>query len=153
MPQVIGMPFLDLICCAFGGIILLYLLASRDDGTPTPVLSGMRVYIAETGGSNPHRLGMRLIGPKTDSACWPPQDCDGGLWEAEPGMTVGMVKTPDPMDCVLVAMTEPHRAFELPDEIAVRLSSPGSKLDKNIKLRRGSGYRAQVPDPDGSRGC
>lgn len=155
LPEVVGMPFLDLICCAFGGIILLYLLAERSDGSPSPVTNGMRVYIAELPGGSSHRLGMRLKSSGIEASCWPPHNCESGavLWKSDPGMLLGMVKATDAVDCITVAMTQPESRYSLPANVLVKISSPGGKLDTSVELKPSSGYRITIPDPEGSGSC
>lgn len=153
MPEVVGMAFLDLICCAFGGVILLYILADRDDGSRAPVENGMAVFIAELSGGVTHELGMRISGVNLDEACWgPAAECRGGvgIWDRRPGTLIAMVKADKPVDCVTVAMTMPFPRMSLPREVDVRLSSPSSGLDTPVKLLRDAGYRLRVPNKGGS---
>jgi hypothetical protein len=147
-PEVVGMAFLDLICCAFGGVILLYILADRNNGSAAPVENGMSVVIAELKGGVTHDLGMQLSGAGGwKEACWrngDPCKAATSLWDRRPGTLIGMVRADKPVMCVTVAMTGPSPRLVLPNEVEVRVSSSDNRFDRTVKLLRRYGYRTKL---------
>lgn len=146
IPEVVGMPFLDLICCAFGGIILLYLMASPRDGETAPVVNGMDFYIVESGAGSPPILGMRLEISGGQLDCWGEDNCStsGSVqWDKKPGQLTAAVKnaTVDNLYVGVVAFSDP---YDIPEDIKVRVTSSASGIDECIKLERRKGFRAKV---------
>lgn len=145
MPEVVGMPFLDLVCCAFGGLILLYLLAQREDGTPSPVIDGVKVIIAETRGSEPHLLALGLEIDGTSYVCIPPDDCAGSnavAWDSRAGATVASVKGDVIAGDVLIGVAQFDNPLEFGSDLCVRVSAPGMGHDHILELPSANSFRA-----------
>ena len=56
--EVIGLSFLDMICCAFGGVVVLYSLTPRTEATPETFLRGFTTIQVESAGEQPIKFGM-----------------------------------------------------------------------------------------------
>ena len=156
-PEVVSMSFLDLICCAFGGILLLYILADRTNGEENPATKSLRLVIAELPRAYPEKLGMRITVKGKAHYCWPgvKRGCVNGkvLWSAINGRTTATILGADIEGYIDVFMLRTSDRFAFPERVCVRVSSPGSSLDVALPLERSEGYRASISLDDSHLGC
>lgn len=149
IPEVVGTPFLDLVCCAFGGILLLFMLAPREDGTPTPVMEGAQIIAVDARDGEPHRIGARITIAGESNECWPPHGCPPSRaadWDATTlSSLVVAVRGTKATGKIDIAIMELAPGKTHTDPICVRVSEPGGSLDRSIKLTWTNGYRASVP--------
>jgi hypothetical protein len=97
--EVIGMPFLDMISCAFGGLIILYILAEHTHGNPEPFPLNFKVVSVKAKNSLPVRIGIQLtevdsVGGENVFKCVS-LDCSNTeniIWDVQLGETLALIK-------------------------------------------------------------
>lgn len=72
--EVIGMPFLDMISCAFGGVVVLYLITPPTDAPAEP-FAAARIVELRTAAGEPLTLGMRYPADGPSRGCFE-AECD-----------------------------------------------------------------------------
>lgn len=149
------MPFLDLICCAFGGIILLYILADDRHGSDRSAVEGFHSIVAEVPNWGDNHIGLRLKGQTGQFSCWTKMNCDRGkvVWDISAGKTIasfpiGLIQ--DPIEIAVLTFPDP---LNPPAEICVRVSMPGETLEASRKLAFDNGYRSNVSLQSTDREC
>lgn len=145
--EVIGLSFLDMICCAFGGVLVLYLLAHRVEGKSNPVPVAALVVEASVESNWPFGIGMKFRWDGVEYACWDEcRDAAGGRvqWIRSPGSIAAVLrgKAAAPAE-VQVALINGQALLER-DCVAVAVQR-GSRT--TVSLRREDGFRARVALP------
>ncbi len=83
-----GLSFLDLVSCAFAGVLILYLTADETLPEPERDPSEMTVIEVQAGGAVPAILGVRLRHDGGELASWEGAGGDGTTrWLVTPGRT------------------------------------------------------------------
>lgn len=93
--EVIGLSFLDMICCAFGGVLVLYLLAHRVEGKSNPVPVSAHVIEASVESNWPFAIGLKFSWDGAEYACWREcHDAAGGRvqWLQAPGSIAAILR-------------------------------------------------------------
>jgi hypothetical protein len=141
--EVIGLSFLDMICCAFGGVLVLYLLSDRADGRPDPVPAAFLVIEATIESNLPFDIGMRFQWGGTVHACFH-RDCVDG-----PGGSPQWLQSSGSIAAVLRSKSA------APNEIQVALLGGTGLLDRDcveVKIESGLKTIVALKRKDGFRG-
>lgn len=145
--EVIGLSFLDMICCAFGGVLVLYLLAQRVERKSNPVPVAAHVIEASVESNRPFGIGLKFSWDGTEYACWREcRDAAGGRvqWIRSPGSIAAILrgKAAQPTE-VQVALIDGRHLLERDCvEIAIH-----SGLRTTFPLHRKDGFRGRATLP------
>lgn len=143
--EVIGMPFLDMISCAFGGVVVLYLITPSIDGTMEPFVV-TRIVELRTENSAPFLLGARLPAASPAKGCFeencPPEPNVVREWSRGQGRLTAVLAdaavTPTSLD---VAILDGAGFYTKPC-IIVRTEVEGQQ--RIIALLRSDGFRRRL---------
>lgn len=143
--EVIGMPFLDMISCAFGGVVVLYLITPPTDAPAEP-FAVTRIVELRAAKGDPLTLGMRYPAGGPSRGCFETKcDPEAGIareWTRGQGRLTAVL--PDNADLpasLEVAVLAGDGLFTKPC-IEVRAEIMGSF--RTLALQRNDGFRRTV---------
>lgn len=149
--EVVGMPFLDMISCAFGGVVVLYLITPPTDAPAEP-FEVTRIVELRTALGEPMVLGMRYPADSASAGCFEaecPAEADVALeWTRSQGSLTavlpGDIELPTSLE---IAVLEGAGLFAA-DCVIARAEIMGTY--RTLALRRSDGFRRAVdPFDDG----
>ncbi len=121
--DVIGMPFLDMISCAFGGVVVLYLITPPTDASVEP-FEATRIVELRAAMGEPLTLGMR----------YPTGGASVGCFETDCGPEAGVAREWTRGQGRLTAILPPDADLPTSLEIAV-LDGPSLFTTSCLKVR------------------
>ncbi|MEM8932332.1 MAG: hypothetical protein AAGE94_14210 [Acidobacteriota bacterium] len=135
-----GLSFLDLVSCAFAGVLILYLTADADEVPAEGDPSVLRMVEVQTAHALPATLGLRLRSGSDTWTSWQSDEHEAVRWLRAAGRTVWVFHGEvDALDVEVVALDlPPHllgRSFD------VLLLQNGREID-SLTLRPDTLYRA-----------
>jgi len=149
-PEIIGISFLDLVSCAFGGLIVLYALSDRVSGSPEPYPSGIRVLETTIAQGLPYSIGLRFKLNEETHECWR-SNCSSGTgvnWTVTPGNTTALiVQSGKISDSVGVALIEGDNFMSsLPSKSDTKICVKIFTYERTttVSLERKNQYRAKA---------
>lgn len=151
-PQLIGLSFLDLVSCAFGGLIVLYALSDRTSGSPEPYPSGIRILEVTVQDGLPYLIGLRFkLNEKINEKiheCWR-SDCPsttGVNWTMTPGNTTALITQSGQIsEIVGVALVKGKDFLSgLPSENQICVKIFTYERTTTVSLKRKNQYRAKA---------
>jgi len=149
-PQIIGLSFLDLVSCAFGGLIVLYALSDRVSGSPEPYPSGIRILEVTIEQGLPYSIGLRFKLNEETHECWR-SNCSSGTgvnWTVTPGNTTALIiQSGKISDIVGVALIKGDNFLSsLPSETDTKICVKVFTYEKTttVSLERKNLYRAKA---------
>ena len=147
--EVIGMPFLDMISCAFGGVVVLYLITPSTDPAEEPFVVTPIVEL-RTADNAPFMLGTRFMARGEAAECFEVK-CP-----AEPGAVREWSRAQGRLTAVLAdAATRPESlevavvsgpGFFTEDCVSVRAEFEGKQ--RFVKLTFDTGFRLKIDNFD-----
>jgi hypothetical protein len=152
--EVVGLSFLDMICCAFGGVLVLYLLADDSQGTPDPVPAAFVTVEAVVESSKPFNIGISFeIGGKV-FRCFRkdcPDQSGGNLqWMKASGSIMALLRseTEEPARVQVALVSGNNLAVE--KCVLVWINAGKQAV---IALKRQDGFRGEALFPMENQSC
>jgi len=147
-PQIIGLSFLDLVSCAFGGLIVLYALSDRVSGSPEPYPSGIRILEVTIEQGLPYSVGLHFKLNEETHECWR-SNCSSGTginWTVTPGNTTALIiQSGKISDIVGIALIEGENfLLSLPSERKICVKIFTYERTTTVLLERDKLYRAKA---------
>lgn len=143
--EVIGMPFLDMISCAFGGVVVLYLITPTTD-LRVDTFEVIRIVELRTASGAPFDLGLRFPADSSNKGCFEP-DCERepnvtSEWTRGQGrLTAVLDGDADPPDSLEIAILG-GEAFFTTSCIVVRAEIMG--VQRIVAINRADGFRRTI---------
>lgn len=148
--EVIGLSFLDMICCAFGGIVVLYAVAPRDEAVGSPFQNSFEISVELAHGET-YEIGLAFEFNGRRIACWT-EPCPAVVgtavsWLRWPGQLRVLVSASNaqPLNLKVAAVS----GDGLPAESCLSAMVRVDNDEVIVPLRRQAAFRTPV-DPKGS---
>jgi len=152
--EVVGLSFLDMICCAFGGIVVLYAVSPRTAAVGSPFQNSTELVV-ELGSGDIFDVGVAFTIDGNRIRCW--ADACGGAtgtsvsWLHAGGEIRALISgTSSPVQDVRVALLG---GVGLMSETCVTAFVRESSREITVPLRKEHAFRARADFSKGNETC
>ena len=135
-----GLSFLDLISCAFAGVLVLYLLA---EPKRHPIPSNVAFVQIEAASSKTPMLGAEIVAGGTSFKSWAPGE-RGVQWVGSPGSLLALVTLSDPGDVSLqILVVKPGESDPVDTTYKLQVTTPVGS-GRTLELTHDSMFRSEL---------